>query len=101
MNFAELACAGALARRRHARTMRHHPAPSTRSSSAAACRFSRGDLIVGDGDGIAIIRPDQLTGLVEHCRKRLAREEEVLAQVAAGRSTVDVLGMPPADAIGR
>lgn len=61
---------------------------------------SPGDLIVGDADGVAVIRPDQLAGLMECCRKRMAKEEAVKAAVAAGKTTVEALGMPGAERIG-
>lgn len=59
-----------------------------------------GDLIVGDDDGIVVIRPGQLKGLQDRCRARLAREAEVLRLVAAGEPTTRVLGLPPHDRIG-
>lgn len=60
-----------------------------------------GDLVVGDADGIAVIRLDQLPGLIERCRARMRLEAEIKAAVAAGRSTVEVVAMPAADRIGR
>lgn len=59
-----------------------------------------GDLVVGDADGIAVVRADQLAGLMEGCRKRMAREEQVLKEIAAGRTTVDILGID-ASKVGR
>lgn len=59
-----------------------------------------GDLVVGDADGIAVVRPHQLPGLMEGCRKRMAREAEVLKEIAAGRTTVEILGID-AGKVGR
>jgi regulator of RNase E activity RraA len=53
-----------------------------------------GDLIVGDDDGVVVIRPDQWDGLYERCRKRMAAEERFIAEIAAGKTTVDLLGIP-------
>ena len=43
-----------------------------------------GDLIVGDDDGVVVVRPDQLDGLMEKCRARLAKEEDAMAKLAKG-----------------
>lgn len=59
-----------------------------------------GDLVVGDGDGVAVIRPDQMEGLLERCRQRMAKEASYLVAVAEGRTTVEVLGMPEPGRIG-
>ncbi len=56
-----------------------------------------GDLIVADGDGVAVVRPGQLGGLLERCRARRRREADVIAQVRAGGTTVDVLELPGPD----
>ncbi|MFN0044470.1 MAG: RraA family protein [Alphaproteobacteria bacterium] len=62
---------------------------------------SAGDLVVGDDDGIADIRSDQLTGLLERCRARMAKEEDMVAKIAAGARTADLIGLPAPDKIGR
>ncbi|MEE8522726.1 MAG: RraA family protein [Thermoanaerobaculia bacterium] len=59
-----------------------------------------GDVVVGDDDGIVVIRPDQLPGLMERCRARIAKEEVFLEKIEAGVATVELMGLPPADEIG-
>lgn len=59
-----------------------------------------GDLVVGDDDGVVVIRPDQLDGLMEKCKARLAKEDGFAEKIAAGATTVELLGLPPADRIG-
>ncbi len=54
-----------------------------------------GDLVVGDDDGVVVVRPDQMDGLMAKCRARIAREEAMLEKIAAGTSTVELLGLPP------
>ena len=61
---------------------------------------SPGDLIVADQDGIAVIRPDQMDGLMDRCKKRIAAEEKTLARIGAGELTIDILNFPPAESIG-
>lgn len=53
-----------------------------------------GDLVIGDDDGVVVVRPDQLEGLMDRCRKRMRREAEILDQVEQGVSTVALLGLP-------
>lgn len=56
-----------------------------------------GDLIVGDDDGVIVVRPDQMDGLLEGCKKRIASEEGTLKGIAAGKTTVELLGIPDPD----
>jgi len=67
----------------------------------AGVAVNPGDLVIGDADGIVVVRPDQVHGLALRCRSRLAREAETLRRVAAGELTIDVLGLPAHDCIGR
>jgi regulator of RNase E activity RraA len=60
-----------------------------------------GDLVIGDDDGVVVVRPEQLPGLAERCRERMAREEKILHRVRAGEHTVRVLKLGPAESIGR
>ncbi len=60
-----------------------------------------GDLVVGDEDGVIVVRPSQLDGLLERCRRRLEKEVRILERVRAGEPTVKVLGFPPWEQIGR
>ena len=52
-----------------------------------------GDVLVGDDDGIVVIRPDQVDGLAERCAARIANEEKILAGLAEGKTTVELLGL--------
>lgn len=56
-----------------------------------------GDLVVGDDDGVIVIRLDQLDGLLERCRARIKSEEALVANIRAGKSTIDLMNLPPAD----
>lgn len=59
-----------------------------------------GDLMVGDDDGIVVVRPEQLEGLYDRCQARLQKEVQILARVSKGEKTIDVLGMPPPEKVG-
>lgn len=52
-----------------------------------------GDILVGDEDGVVVIRPDQLAGLVERCKTRIANEDKILEGLAKGKTTVELLGL--------
>ena len=60
-----------------------------------------GDLVVADDDGVVVVRADQMAGLLERCRGRLAKEAEMIAKIEAGARTVDLIGLPPPDKVGR
>ncbi len=53
-----------------------------------------GDLVIGDDDGVDVIRPDQMDGLLERCKARMAKEKTIMERIAAGASTVDLLNLP-------
>lgn len=59
-----------------------------------------GDLVVADQDGVAIIRPDQIDGLMDRCQKRIDAEAKTLKRIAAGELTINILNFPPAESIG-
>ncbi len=66
----------------------------------AGVAVSPGDLVVGDDDGVVVVRPDQRPGLMELCRARIAKEEGFLEKIEAGVSTIELMGLPPAGEIG-
>ena len=59
-----------------------------------------GDLVVGDGDGVVVVRPDQMAGLLDRCRARIAKEEGILAKLDAGEDSYVLQGLPPPDSYG-
>jgi regulator of RNase E activity RraA len=56
-----------------------------------------GDVVIGDDDGVIAVRLDQLDGLLERCQARMKNEDRVIAGIKAGRSTIELLGLPSAD----
>jgi 4-hydroxy-4-methyl-2-oxoglutarate aldolase len=60
----------------------------------AGAAVAPGDLLVGDDDGIVVVRPDQMDGLMERCRARIAKEEDQIKAITAGKTTVELLGLP-------
>ena len=56
-----------------------------------------GDLVIGDDDGVIVVALDQLDGLFERCQARMKSEEAIVAGIEAGKTTLELLGLPPAD----
>jgi RraA family protein len=65
----------------------------------AGVAVNPGDLVVGDDDGVVVVPPERREGLIGRCRARIAKEETILEKIAAGRSTVELLGLPPIDEV--
>ena len=59
-----------------------------------------GDLVIGDDDGVVVIRPDQMAGLMERCAARVAKEASILEGLSAGIPSHKLQGLPPPDEIG-
>lgn len=53
---------------------------------------SPGDVMVADDDGVAVVERSRAAEVVEAVRRRLEREEEVRARLAAGELGVDYYG---------
>jgi len=68
--------------------------------SCAGVAIKPGDLVVGDGDGVVVVRPDQMDGLLARCQARIAKEEGILARLDAGEDSYVLQGLPPPDSYG-
>ena len=42
-----------------------------------------------------------MAGLLERCRARMAKEVEMVAKIEAGARTVDLIGLPSVDKVGK
>lgn len=60
----------------------------------AGIPVSAGDLLVGDNDGVVVIRPDQMDGLMDRCRVRIAKEEAIVKKLDAGMESYEIQGLP-------
>ncbi len=54
-----------------------------------------GDVIFGDGDGLLVIEQDRLEAVIRAAEARLGKEKAIIEQLQAGRSTIDLLKLPP------
>lgn len=52
-----------------------------------------GDLVAGDDDGVVIVPREQVSAVAERIRLIHEREEQVKKALAAGQTTVDILGL--------
>jgi 4-hydroxy-4-methyl-2-oxoglutarate aldolase len=54
-----------------------------------------GDIIVGDSDGLVIIEQDRADAVYEAAAGRRQREVEIMAELRRGKTTIEILGLPP------
>jgi 4-hydroxy-4-methyl-2-oxoglutarate aldolase len=54
-----------------------------------------GDVIFGDADGLVVIEQERLAAVIGAAEARQRKEEAIFEQLKTGRSTVDLLGLPP------
>lgn len=54
----------------------------------------RGDLVVGDADGVVVLPADQAGADVRAAMERETAEQEIFARIAAGESTLDIYRLP-------
>lgn len=54
-----------------------------------------GDIIVGDADGLVIIEQDRADAIYEAALGRRQKEAEMMAKLRQGKTTIELLGLPP------
>lgn len=52
-----------------------------------------GDLVIGDDDGLVIVRPEEAEATLAAALAREEKEQGVMRQIAAGRTTVEIMGL--------
>lgn len=57
-----------------------------------------GDLLAGDDDGVVVIPRQHAAAVLQEARQRQALEDTWYERLAAGETTVDILGLKPPDA---
>lgn len=53
-----------------------------------------GDWVIGDGDGVVVIRKQDLATVVAAGQERTEKEAELMRQLRAGKRTLDLYGLP-------
>lgn len=54
-----------------------------------------GDVVVGDGDGVVVIAADAVDGVAAAARERIRKEQEVVARLERGETTLAIYDLPP------
>ena len=54
-----------------------------------------GDVVVGDRDGVVVIPADAVDDVAAGARERIRKEEEVVARLERGESTLAIYDLPP------
>lgn len=58
-----------------------------------AITIAERDLVVGDADGVVVVAGAEAPAVVERARRLAERERRLLTRIAAGESTLQVLGL--------
>jgi len=66
-----------------------------RPISCAGVVVNPGDLILGDDDGVVVVRFHELAAVIERSRQRMDKEEAAIAAVKRGESLIDMMGWRP------
>jgi 4-hydroxy-4-methyl-2-oxoglutarate aldolase len=56
-------------------------------------RVQRGDLVMGDGDGVCIVPASRARKVLRDAQAREERENDLISQIASGVTTWDLLGL--------
>lgn len=54
----------------------------------------RGDLVVGDADGVVVLPAAQAVSVLQEARRRESQEREIMARLAAGETTMEIYRLP-------
>jgi 4-hydroxy-4-methyl-2-oxoglutarate aldolase len=54
-----------------------------------------GDVVYGDGDGLVVVEHERLEAVIDAATARQRHEASIIEQLEAGRTTVDLLNLPP------
>ena len=54
-----------------------------------------GDIVVADVDGVVIIEKEKAAKVCEAAQQRRQREQVLMEQLQAGKTTIELLGLPP------
>lgn len=57
-------------------------------------RVTRGDLVVGDADGVVVVEQDRVEEVLDRSAEREAKERVIMDKLRGGATTVELLGLP-------
>ncbi|MBC8339113.1 MAG: RraA family protein [Rhodospirillales bacterium] len=67
--------------------------------SCGGCPVRPGDLIVGDDDGIAVVPLEWVDKMLTASLEKLRQEEDIIKQIAEGKTTAELLGVGEVEVI--
>jgi 4-hydroxy-4-methyl-2-oxoglutarate aldolase len=62
--------------------------------AVGGCAVAPGDLVIGDGDGLAALGPELLASLIDAAEAKLELEAQWTARLAAGEAAGEIFGLP-------
>lgn len=74
-------------------TNKNQPGTIGTPVSVGGVRVESGDIVVGDRDGVVVIPRARATEVARLGREREAKEDALRAQIRAGRTTIELLGL--------
>jgi len=83
--------------RNPAPTIKTEPGENDIPVTCGDIRVSPGDIIVGDGDGVVVIPAAEMQAVAAALPGVAAREEEIRAELRAGRTTYEIFGLAARD----
>ena len=75
-------------------TGKRHPGRLGEPVTAGGVRVSRGDIVVGDSDGVVVVPAAHALCAIERARAREAHERELIAKLEAGATTLELYDLP-------
>lgn len=73
---------------------RPHPHPLVDEIDFGSCVVRRGDLIVGDDDGVVVVPADEVGDVLAAGKAREEKEADHIHRLRAGERTLDLMGLP-------
>ena len=61
--------------------------------SCAGCPVNPGDLVIGDDDGVCVVPLQWTDRMLIAAQEKIRQEEDTLKQIAAGKTTAELLGV--------
>jgi 4-hydroxy-4-methyl-2-oxoglutarate aldolase len=76
-------------------TQKNQPGRVGATITCGGTTVRQGDIVVGDRDGVVVIPAADLEEVLARARERAAKEDLMRKELAAGRSTVELLDLGP------
>jgi len=78
-------------------TGKHQPGQLGKPITLRGVRVGADDLVVADADGVVVLPADQAAAIIRRADHRHHREQQIIAGLRAGHSTLQLYGLPQLD----